>query len=159
MLKRISLGLAATVCVASMAMAQDDNTDEREAAVRAAVSAFGEAFAAADVGVLGDMLTANYLHVNGSSGNVIERAAWLSWIASRREEMRSGALVVETYEVGDVLVRMSGRTAVVTGVVRSTWTRHGEPGTSNLRFTNVWLEEAGQWRRAAFHDSAIPSHD
>ena len=153
-MRRIIWAIALLVAAASV----HADTD-REAAVRAAVDAFGEAFVAADTERLDAMLVGDYVHVNGGSGNLVDRASWLSWVASRKGELESGRLVVDTYAVEDVAVVIHGHTAIVTGIVRSTTTRDGESRTSNLRFTNVWLEQDGVWRRAAFHDSALPARD
>lgn len=45
--------------------------------------------------------------------------------------------------------------AIVTGIVKSDGTRDGVNFKSTLRFTNVWVYENGNLRRASFHDSAI----
>jgi ketosteroid isomerase-like protein/catechol 2,3-dioxygenase-like lactoylglutathione lyase family enzyme len=127
-------------------------TDE----VTAAVAAFGRAFREADMSALQTLLTDDYVHVNGGSGNAIDREEWLKWMASRRAEIDSGALVLSRYDVEDVTVRITGKTAVVTAVVHSSGKRNGVSFTSSVRVTNVWVEQAGEWRRAAFHDSALP---
>lgn len=131
-------------------------TSDRETAVRAAVAEFGQAFKQADVAALESLLTADYVHVNGGSGSVLSRGAWLSWIATRRSELESGALVIRDYDVEDVTVSVRGDNAFVTGVVRSRGSRNGEAFSSNVRFTNVWVSQGGAWRRASFHDSRLP---
>ncbi len=113
----------------------------REHEVRAAVSAFSRAFVEADVSVLRTLLTEDYVHINGRSGSLLNRDEWLNWIASRRAELDSGRLVIDTYRIEDVNVQIHGEAAVVTG---------------RVRFTNVWVEQGGVWRRAAFHDSPFP---
>jgi len=127
-----------------------------EKELRLAVSDFGRAFASADVSALQLLLTEDYTHVNGSSGNVITRDQWLGWVASRRAELDAGTLVIETYTVEDLRVQLYGETAVVSGIVRSRGLNGGTPFDSNIRFTNVWVLEEGVWRRAAFHDSRLP---
>ncbi len=102
------------------------------------------------------LLTKNYLHVNGRSGSVLNRDQWLKWVASRRAELDSGALVIKTYSVGDVKVQIYGEAAVVTGVVDSSGQRNDSLFTIQVRFTNVWVKQGGEWRRAAFHDSPLP---
>ena len=128
----------------------------RETEVRAAVSAFGRAFVEADVSALATFLTANYVHINGRSGSVLNRDDWLRWVESRRAELDSGELVVSTYRIEDVRVELSGDIAVVTGVAFLSGTRNGNALTSQLRFSNVWILKGGTWRRAAFHDSPLP---
>jgi ketosteroid isomerase-like protein len=128
----------------------------REDEVRASVSAFGRAFVEADVSVLETLLAQDYIHVNGRSGSVLSRDEWLKWVESRRTELNSGKLMIDSYSVGDVKVQVYGEAAVVTGVVHSSGHREGALFTSGVRFTNVWVVQGGAWRRAAFHDSPLP---
>jgi len=126
-----------------------------EQEVRAAVSAFGEAFVEADVAALRDLLTEQYLHVNGLSGSVLNRSEWLEWMTSRQAALASGGLLIHEYTVTDLRVRLYGTTAVVTGRVDSRGVHSEAPFSSQVRFTNVWVNEQGSWRRAAFHDSPL----
>jgi len=126
-----------------------------EAEVRAAVASFGSAFVEADVPTLEGLLEENYIHINGSSGNVLNRDEWLGWVESRRAELESGALVVSDYRIEDVEVEIHGEAAVVTGVAVASGNRHGVPYHSQVRFTNVWVHRDGAWRRAAFHDTPL----
>ena len=131
--------------------------DSAARAVRAVVLELGDAYAAADVEALRDRLAAGYVHVNGGSGSVIGREAWLAWVAGRAEALAAGRLVLDHYEVGELEVRVhGGDAAVVTGVVDSRGRQDGEPFVSRIRFTNLWIRTADGWKRAAFHDSALP---
>jgi ketosteroid isomerase-like protein len=128
---------------------------DRETEVRAAVSDFGQAYIEADVPILRSSLTDNYMHVNGSSGKVLGRDEWLKWVESRRTDLENGTLVISDYRIEDVKVVLYGETAVVTGSVFSSESRDGNPVTTQIRFTNVWILHEGIWRRAAFHDSPM----
>jgi ketosteroid isomerase-like protein len=128
----------------------------REQEVRTAALAFGGAFAKADVSVLKTMLTTDYIHVNGSTGDVLSRDEWLIWVTSRRTELDRGVLVIDSYKIEDVIVQVYGKAAAVTGVVHSSGRRNGASFASSVRFTNVWVEQGGVWRRTAFHDSPLP---
>jgi hypothetical protein len=110
----------------------------------------------ADVSALQKLLTANYIHVNGHSGSVLNRDEWLKWVASRRRELGSKNLVINSYSVDDVKVQIYGEAAVLTGVVHSSGERSGAKFTLAVRFTNVWVKQGNAWRRAAFHDSRLP---
>lgn len=146
------ISVVAMLSGASAAMGQNSG-EEHE--VREAVSAFGQAYAAADVEALRELLSNDYIHVNGSSGNVLDRETWLDWISRRRGDLDAGRLVVEEYEVGDIEIRIHGETAVVVGSVVSRERRNGEEVENRLRFTNVWIRGEAGWRRAAFHDSSL----
>lgn len=136
--------------------AQDVSPEE---GVRVAVQKFGQAYRKADVGTLRGLLTRDYVHTNGSSGNRINRDQWLTWVGSQKELLENGELLIETYELSDIRVRIYGNAGVVTGKVKSNGIRKGEPFSVNVRFTNVWIKEKEVWRRAAFHDSPIPESD
>ncbi len=125
-----------------------------EAEVLARVVEFGEAFVAADVEGLGEMLTDDYVH-SGPTGSVRTKQEWLRWITTRREAIDSGAFRMDTYENDQLLVRIHGDTAIVSGRNSATGIRDGQPFSWRIRFTNVWVKQEGQWRRAAFHDSRI----
>jgi len=129
-----------------------------EAEVRAAVVLFGEAYVEADISILEGLLEENYVHINGSSGKVLDRDDWLRWVESRREELESGVLVVADYRIEDLSVEIYGETAVVVGVAVSKGSRNGVPSDSQVRFTNVWVHREGAWRRAAFHDTPLLEH-
>jgi ketosteroid isomerase-like protein len=132
----------------------DKATPEFE--VRAAVARFGQAFLDADVEVLESLLTDDYIHVNGNSGNVLKRNEWLNWIKSRRTELEAGHLIIDEYETKDVAVKIYENVAIVTGTVYSNGKHNGELFASHVRFTNTWVLINEEWRRAAFHDSPLP---
>lgn len=129
-----------------------------EAEVRAAVILFGEAFVEADISIIEGLLEENYIHINGSSGKVLDRDEWLRWVESRREELESGVLVVADYRIEDLTVEIYGEAAVVVGVAVSKGSRNGVPSDSQVRFTNVWVHRKDGWRRAAFHDTPLLEH-
>jgi hypothetical protein len=129
--------------------------NEAEVAVRDAFSAFRHAFVTADLPVLRALLTDDYVHTNGRSGEVLDRQQWLGYMTARRTELDQGSLIIDTYLVDDLEVRIQGEaadSAVVTGVAISSGRRHGAPFESRVRFTNLWVQRDGAWRRAAFHD-------
>ncbi len=127
-----------------------------EGEVRAAISAFARAFQEADTSVLQTLLTEDYLHVNGRSGNVLNRDQWLTWVASRRAELDRGEFVYHTYRVEDLRVQLYGEAAVVTGVTHASGRRSGALFTIAGLFTNLWVKQGAVWRRAGFHDSPLP---
>ena len=125
-----------------------------EEQVRAAVERFGKAFVEADVSALESLLSDDYIHVNGS-GSVLNKQQWLEYIKSRKAELESGRLKIESYENDDLMIRIHGESAVVTGRNVAKGKRGGQTFTTRLRFTHLWIKEGGQWKRAAFHDSRI----
>ena len=123
--------------------------------MRSVPEAFGRAFREADVEQLERLLSDNYIHVNGGSGNVLSRETWLEWVASRRAEIESRELNITEYRIEDVAIVMHGNTAIVVGTVFSSQVKSGALSTLRVRFSNTWIYENSEWRRAAFHDSPI----
>ena len=148
--RRISPGVVLLVALTSCHAYRTDSTE-----VRAAISEFSSAFSNADTARLRVLLTPDYVHVNGGSGEVLDRERWLNWVGTRRGELDAGQYILASYELGDVDIRMYGNAAVVTGTVHSTGMEHGSPFESRIRFTNTWVRWKGRWRRAGFHDSPV----
>ena len=154
MARSVSIFLIAFLTLFAHHTALPEEAD-REAEVRAAVNAFGQAYVEADVPTLEHFLSENYVHVNGGSGNVLNRDNWLKFVKSRRLEIDKGELVVSDYRIEDVKVVLEGNTAIVIGMWYSSQRRNGNSSTSKIRFSNTWLYREGVWRRAAFHDSPL----
>lgn len=120
-----------------------------------AVLSFGQAFASADVEKCQSWLHPDYIHINGSSGSVINSEDWLAWLKTRQKDVENGEYVCDLYEIQDLQIRRFGDVAYVTGIVKSSGkNKQGEFQTA-LRFSNVWVKTGGRWLRAAFHDSAV----
>lgn len=128
----------------------------RKAELQKAVDSFGLAYREADIPVLRELLAEDYVHVNGTSGSVLNQDDWLAWIESRHTQIGKGELQITEYRVEDVKTVIHGDTAIVTGKVFSSQVSSGEVTNSKIRFTNTWLYRDQKWLRAAFHDSALP---
>jgi ketosteroid isomerase-like protein len=125
-------------------------------ALERALGAFNAAFLRADEQALDTLLADDYVHTNGGTGSVLDKARWLEYIRARRAELASGRLRVERYESSEVTIRWHDDAAVVSSQVVSNGSRDGKPFATRLRVTQVWVRSGGQWRRAAFHDSPPP---
>ncbi len=137
----------------SLAAAADDKPVDMS--LQDSVLLFGLNYRTANTDMLAQMLTADYVHINGGSGNVNDRDAWLSWVRSQRTALDAGTLVVDAYEIKDYQQRIYGDTAFVTGVVESSGSKEGAAFKTKIRFSNVWVKKDGRWLRAAFHDSPL----
>jgi ketosteroid isomerase-like protein len=127
------------------------NTAEQE--VKKFIERFSQAFVAADVAALTPLLAEEYVHTN-SNGSTLGKPQWLAYIATRKAELASGRLVIESYVNDELRIQIYGATAVVTGRNVARGKREGQAFTMRLRFTHVWVKRK-KWQRAAFHDSAI----
>jgi hypothetical protein len=125
------------------------------AELRQALAAFRDAFARADAAALDRLLADDYVHTNGGSGQVLDRAAWLGYVRGRRAELDAGVVGIEEYRSSDPVIRLIGTVAVVTHEVTTAGVRKGERFRSRVQVTQVWVREGGRWRRAAFHDSPL----
>jgi Domain of unknown function (DUF4440) len=128
----------------------------RRLALERALNAFSAAFLLADEKALDTLLADDYVHTNGGTGSVLDKARWLEYIRKRRAELASGRLRVDRYQSTDVTIRWHGDAAVVSSQVESEGSRDGQPFATRLQVTQVWVRSGGQWRRAAFHDSPLP---
>ncbi len=128
----------------------------RRLALERAINAFSAAFLLADENALDTLLADDYVHTNGGTGSVLDKARWLEYIRTRRAELANGRLRVDRYESSDVTIRWHGDAAVVSSQVESEGSRDGRPFATRLQVTQVWVRSGGQWRRAAFHDSPLP---
>lgn len=147
--------LLSTLLLSSFSLQAANDTACNETELRNAVARFGEAFKTADTQRLDLLLTDNYIHVNGGSGNIIRKQAWLNWLGSRKSELQTGKYRFTHYQVDVLSVVVQDRVAIVVGEAVSAGQRNEIPFKSKLRFSNTWLCEKGQWRRAAFHDSPL----
>lgn len=122
--------------------------------IESLVIRFGEAYRNADIETIDRLLASKYSHIN-DGGKPIDREAYLDWNKTRKANLNSGAWSVSAYELSGLEVTVFPGSAVVTGVVTASGERDGEGWSSRVRFTNLWVEEDGAWRRAAFHDTKL----
>ena len=75
---------------------------------------------------------------------------------SRADLLRDLKLVkIEPYEPSEVVVRIYGDTAVITGRIVQKYSTNGEHIEADLRYTDVWLKTKEGWKNSAGHASAI----
>jgi ketosteroid isomerase-like protein len=124
--------------------------------LRDAVAALSDAYRTADVARLERLVTPDYVHVNAGAAP-IGRHEWLDWNRLRARRHASGAWSTRTYDVSELVVVEHGDAAVVSGRVRSSGVRDGEPWSVDLRFTSFWVRRGGAWMRAGFQDAPVPA--
>ncbi len=107
------------------------------------VHAFGHAWARRDIPALQALLAPGYIHTD-FEGRVFQRDQWLEYAAS--QEHGSGV------SFHDLVAVEHGTTGIVTG---SNEISGGSMGSSTIRFTQVWLQLSGEWRRLAFQATKV----
>ena len=95
-------------------------------------------------GLLADDLT--YTH---STGQVENKAQFL-------ETLSSGKLRYLAIEPSEVVVRIYGDTAILTGRSMMKVKTGEQEMTLPIRFTDVWVRKGGQWRMAVWQSTRIP---
>ena len=103
-----------------------------------------------DAQALGRLLADDYVGT-GAHGKVRSKAQVLA-------EYSSGAVKYESISEDDVLVRVYGSAAVVTGRTRSKGKEGGKNVEAEHRFTRVWVQGPGRWLLVASHSSPVAAH-
>jgi len=69
--------------------------------------------------------------------------------------LRAGGRFWEIAQSDDMVMRLYGNTAVVTGRWRGKGINNGEPFDYSARFFSVWIREAGVWRNVASQSTCM----
>ncbi len=146
----IRLALILFVLNTSEGFAQHDDIAE----LRLAIIEFGEAYRAGDVDTVERLLAEQYVHIN-NGGNPINRQGYLDWNYLRKSKLDAGDWRVDAYALSDLEITLFGGSAVATGVVTASGQRDREQWNSKVRFSNFWIGEQGDWKRAGFHDTSL----
>jgi uncharacterized protein (TIGR02246 family) len=138
--------LAAAFALSACATAPP-SLDGARAEILALQQRWADARIAQDAAYLEDFYAQDF-RVQALDGNVVSRAEDIANFATR-------VLKPETIVNEDQEVRVYGDVAVVTGVERLRGTYRDFPGAFTLRFTNVYVREAGRWRLALHHSTPV----
>jgi hypothetical protein len=95
-----------------------------------------------------DKLLAEDLTYTHSTGILETKAVFL-------DSLKSGKLQFRTIEPADLQVRVYGTTAVITGTAKVSVVSKGEPKDIALRFTDVWVNRAGEWQMVAWQSTKL----
>jgi len=129
-------------------------TDREKIALEETIDAFNQAFAVCEVQKLQQLITDNYKHTNGNNP-AISRKQWLNYLNRRKAQIESGQLVVNRYELSEREIEFIGNTALLTGKVTVEGVRDSVSFSREIRISNFWVLQEGQWKRAGFHDTRI----
>lgn len=144
----LMLVLGLLVGVVTPAAAQQDGK-AAAAAVKAAELKRFAATTGRDYDALATLLSDDLVYTH-SSASVDSKASYL-------ESLRSGRVVYKEVTPSDLVVRMYGSTAVITGAaIIKTTSNGGEERTSNLRYTDVWVQQDGRWQMVSWQSTRVP---
>jgi hypothetical protein len=118
------------------------------------IDKFNTAFANSEISVLESMITDNYRHTNGTY-EAIDKETWLQYLKKRQQEIETGILTINSYEMSQLNVEFHDNTAITTAKVITSITKNHELAKNEYRVTNIWVYKNGTWKRAGFHDGKI----
>jgi ketosteroid isomerase-like protein len=72
------------------------------------------------------------------------------------EAMESGRTVYTAIEPSDVKAQDLGTAVVLTGVARISTMSGGRPNSFGVRFTDVYVNNGGQWQMVAWQSTRLP---
>jgi hypothetical protein len=133
---------------------EDTSSEETRKELLKRLDAFNTAFREANVSELTSMITETYLHVNGNSRS-IGKKEWLNYLNKRKTDIKSGSLEVLFYRMDEVDIELFENTAFVSARIMVTNKRDTTVQESEYRVTSLWVNQAGSWKRAGFHDTKI----
>lgn len=119
---------------------------------RAAVLGVEQALRAAQLGrdpALIEQLHAPEYRLILGDGREVSREKWLS-------DVRTGSWKPNAIAYSEQKVEIVGQTAIVVGVARSDWTgKDGKAEFARERYTDVYAERYGRWRKVSTHLSCL----
>ncbi len=150
----LMLLLAVNVSFCTDAKTPDNTTATDKQKLLKTINVFNKAFQDGNLNVLDSLTTDDYTHTNGNS-KAIGKKRWFAYLSNRANEIKSGNLDVIDYKLEEREIYYYGDMAIVTGKVRVTENEKGAIRKKEYRITNVWVNTAGNWKRAGFHDGKI----
>ena len=74
-------------------------------------------------------------------------------------DMKTGALVIESFRIDDLNVRIDGNTALAFGLETEKSSYKGEDTSGQYRYTDVYVKRDGKWVCVATHMSKVTGHE
>lgn len=118
------------------------------------VGQFNEAFKNGEKALIESFIATEYLHSNGTS-KAIDRTTWLNYITKRAQQIKSGEVTIQHYEMTEQDILINNNFGIVTGKVKVEGINKEGEFSNQYRVTNIWVKEAGRWKRTGFHDGKI----
>ena len=103
---------------------------------------------AGDADTLGEIISGDFTFASPRVMEVKDRIKYLEYA------LRD--LKLTSYEFDKTTVRLFGRTAIVSGLLKQKATVKGEDRAGNYLITDVWISRGGNWRVVSRHESPLP---
>jgi ketosteroid isomerase-like protein len=155
-MKRIAIAVSVALLVLTVAVSAQTQAQQYEVTKRGTVEQelrelekdWGDALVKHDWAFLDQILADDYTWT-GPDGKVWSKAQTLA-------SLKSGEDVVSSSETDDLMVRVYGDAAVVTGRTTVKEQYKGKDISGQYRWTDMWVKDyAGRWRCVADHSSSI----
>ena len=131
--------LATVVAVIIGGCATTPEADSDAAAqLRKQADAWDQAIVRKDAAAIASNMADSFRQID-SQGNLSDKPSFVSAITSDR-------LVIFPYQPEDVVIRLYGATALITGTTSLHGTWDGKPFTTHYRYTDTYVRSNGTWR-------------
>jgi ketosteroid isomerase-like protein len=146
-MKLIATAVGVVVMAFVVAMFAQTQSESVEQELTKLENEWADAWVKSDV-AFHDRIMADDYTFTSAWGGVITKADNLARI-------KSGDIVITSWVLADMKVRVYGDAAVVTGHNAIKETYKGEDVSSQNRWTHTWVKLAGRWQCVAAHSSRI----
>jgi ketosteroid isomerase-like protein len=119
-----------------------------ESDLEAAVRTYDRATVRNDVATLGQLVADDYMLVNSDS-SLQDKQSYL-------QDFKVPGFKLDPYVLEQPARRDWGNTALVTGVVKLSWTLEGQRHARRLRVAHVWRKQERGWRLAYTQLTRVP---
>jgi ketosteroid isomerase-like protein len=136
--------LAAVVLLAALPARAGDEAPR----LRTLERELNRAIATRDVRRVTDLLADDWILVSGV-GKVKTKADMLA-------EMAEPDLEFQEIDTRDVMVRVWGDTAVITGTLHQRYRLRGKQSEVTLRYSDTWARNGDSWRQVSGHSTRLP---
>jgi ketosteroid isomerase-like protein len=135
--------LAATLLATTAARAS-----EEAARLRTLELDLNRAIVARDAHRVSDLVSDDWILING--------AAKIKTKADLLDELALPEMEFQQIDARDVMVRVWGDTAVVTGTLHQRYRLRGRQTELTLRYTDTWARTGDSWRQVSVHMTRLP---
>jgi ketosteroid isomerase-like protein len=143
-LRAASLSVLGVFSLTGSALSADN-----AATIRHLEQQLAEAVVKGDVATFDRLFAADFTH-GSQSGRFRTKAQWM-------KGKQQGHSAYVSFDNTDLQVRVSGETAVVTGLAKAQWREGDHVAGGRFRFLRVWARRGGRWQAIAFQSTEAPA--
>lgn len=136
--------LAIAILICPTVLAQED-----EQAIRKLESRLNLAVVEGDVATFDELFADDFTH-GSQSGRFRTKAEWM-------KGKQQGESAYVDFDSENLQIRVTGETAVVTGVSTLKWEERGHVESGRFRFLRIWAKRDARWQAIAFQSTEVPA--